>query len=191
MTVNAASGSDNDFAGNIVDSTSADHDSVALVLSGDGELTLSGTNAYSGGTTISGGTLNIAGDSSLGAAAGAVTFAGSGTLQAGADGILLNSGRPIDINSGVTGTIDTQGYNMTVAGVISGDGGLTKVRSGALTLTGANTYTGGATVIPWPVRLAFPRQAGRLARDQLGPICRRLRTRTVQIDFPCPPGDDP
>ena len=44
------------------------------------------------------------------------------------------------------GTIDTQGYNVSVPAVIYGDGGLTKTGSGTLTLSGANTYTG-ATVV--------------------------------------------
>ena len=45
---------DDDFAGNIIGNN------VALALSGSGELTLSGTNSYTGGTTVSGGTLDIA-----------------------------------------------------------------------------------------------------------------------------------
>jgi outer membrane autotransporter protein len=52
------------------------------------------------------------------------------------------------------GTIDTTSANATLAGVISGDGGLTKTGTGTLTLTGANSYTGGTTV-----------EAGRLIGD--------------------------
>ena len=80
------------------------------------------------------------------AAGGALTFSGNSTLQAGADGVALNSGRTININSGVAGTIDTQGYGMTVNGAIGGGGSLTKVGSGTLTLMVPSSFSGGATV---------------------------------------------
>ena len=51
LTVNSSSVSTT-FAGNIVNN-------VALALSGSGELILSGTDSYSGGTTVTGGTLDI------------------------------------------------------------------------------------------------------------------------------------
>jgi len=44
------------------------------------------------------------------------------------------------------GTIDTNGYDLAIAGVLSGTGSLTKIGIGTLTLTGANSYTGGTTV---------------------------------------------
>ena len=78
-----------------------------------------------------------------------MTFTGNSTLQAGNEGLTLNSARNITINSGVTATIDTASYNnLTIAGLISGPGGLKKISGGALTLTqtGYNTYTGGTTV---------------------------------------------
>ena len=53
-----------------------------LIKEGSGTLTLTGANAYTGGTTINGGTLSIAADSNLGDAAGALALSG-GTLQIG------------------------------------------------------------------------------------------------------------
>ena len=50
------------------------------------------------------------------------------------------------LNSGVTGTIDTQGNNMTITGVISGAGGLTEIGGGNLTLTANDTFSGATTV---------------------------------------------
>ncbi|MGA2254373.1 MAG: autotransporter-associated beta strand repeat-containing protein, partial [Thermoguttaceae bacterium] len=117
-----------------------------LIKSGSGTFTLTGTNTYSGGTQINGGILNINGDSALGAASAPLTFTGSGTLQAGVDAIVLNSNRNITVNSGMTATIDTQVFNMSIAGSIGGQGSLTKLGSGTLILSGSNTYAGPTTV---------------------------------------------
>ena len=61
LTVAPSSGATTTFAGNIIGND-------ALAISGSGELTLSGTNAYTGGTTVSGGTLDIAAPSACPAA---------------------------------------------------------------------------------------------------------------------------
>jgi outer membrane autotransporter protein len=45
------------------------------------------------------------------------------------------------------GTIDTQQGELTLSSVISGAGGLTKEGAGVLRLSGANSYTGGTTVL--------------------------------------------
>jgi fibronectin-binding autotransporter adhesin len=44
------------------------------------------------------------------------------------------------------GTIDTQGYDITVSQVLGGSGALAKSGAGVLTLSGANTYSGPLTV---------------------------------------------
>ena len=82
LTVNPTSGATT-FAGNIVDSTlSSTHGDVALTMSGNGELVLTGANAYSGGTTISAGTLEIAAASAL-PGSGLVSISGGGRLVLG------------------------------------------------------------------------------------------------------------
>ncbi|EGH2525090.1 autotransporter outer membrane beta-barrel domain-containing protein, partial [Salmonella enterica subsp. enterica serovar Orion] len=87
-----------------------------VVKSGDETLTLSGTNTYTGGTTISGGTLVASNVDALGT--GDVTD--NATLE-------LNTG----------GTFDN---------VISGSGQVVKSGDKTLTLSGANSYTGGTTI---------------------------------------------
>ena len=74
LTVAPSSGSTT-FAGNIIGNN-------ALALAGSGALTLSGTNAYTGGTTVSGGTLDIAAPSAL-SGSGLVTIAAGGRLVLG------------------------------------------------------------------------------------------------------------
>ncbi len=87
-----------------------------VVKSGDETLTLSGANTYTGGTTISGGTLVASNVEALGS--GDVTD--NATLE-------LNTGGDFDNNIGGTGSV-----------VKSGDK--------TLTLSGANSYTGGTTI---------------------------------------------
>jgi len=87
-----------------------------LTKIGLGTLILSGTNNYSGGTTVTAGILQ--GDTT--------------SLQGG-----------ITNNSQVTFNQNTNG---TYAGVISGTGSLTKEGTGTVILTGTNNYSGGTTV---------------------------------------------
>ncbi|MEI8195520.1 MAG: autotransporter-associated beta strand repeat-containing protein [Phycisphaerae bacterium] len=72
-----------------------------LTKIGQGQLTLSAANSYSGGTTMSAGTLNYGDPAALGA--GTLTVTGTSTLQAGLGGTLTNN---IVLNSGVAGTVD-------------------------------------------------------------------------------------
>jgi YVTN family beta-propeller protein/autotransporter-associated beta strand protein len=66
-----------------------------------------------------------------------------GTLQfAGAN---ISSTLPISLQS-AGGIFDTNGNNATLAGTISGPGGLTKIGAGTLTLSGSGTYTGATSV---------------------------------------------
>ncbi len=87
-----------------------------LVKTGLGNLTLAGANSFSGGTTISAGTLT-----------------GNTTSLQGA------------INNNSVVTFD-QASAGTHAGAISGTGSFVKTGAGNLTLTGFNSYSGGTTV---------------------------------------------
>jgi len=126
-------GSDTTFSGTISGSGS-------LVKVGEGTLTLSGNNSYTGGTLLNEGTLAVGSSRALGT--GTLTLADGTTLQAAADGLALaNAVRLL----GDT-TVDTQSNTLTLSGPISGTGGLDKIGSGTLTLTGASTYTGDTNV---------------------------------------------
>ena len=113
----------------------------ALIKAGAGTLALTGSNSYSGGTTITAGTLRIASDTALGSG-GSLSFNGTGaTLQLGAD---VTTARSYVLNS--AGTIDTNGFTLAQNGAISGTGALVKIGDGTLALGGSNSYSGGTTV---------------------------------------------
>ena len=110
----------------------------SLVKTGAGVLALTGANTYAGGTTINGGVLSVNADAALGGAGG-ITF-GGGTLQTAAG---ITSARSVTMSG--SGTFDTLGLDSTLSGVIGGGGTLSVLGAGKLTLTGANTLTGGVS----------------------------------------------
>jgi autotransporter-associated beta strand protein len=125
-----------------------------LTKAGAGILTLSGTNNYVGTTTVSAGVLRA------GAANGfnptsAHTIGASGTLRLNgfANAIGSLSGAGTIQNESATASVLTVGSSgsSTFSGVLengtlAGTLGVTKVGSGTLELSGANTYTGPTVV---------------------------------------------
>ncbi|WP_010299978.1 autotransporter domain-containing protein [Candidatus Odyssella thessalonicensis] len=110
----------------------------SLTKQGASSLTLSAANTYSGGTTIANGTVIINHHQSLGT--GAVTFTGTGTtLEIGSalSGAIANA---ITVNA--NSNLDTQGYNITLSGTITGTSTLRKLGTGILTLASANAFNG-------------------------------------------------
>lgn len=112
-------------------------------------LTLSNTNAYTGGTTVTAGTLTLGHATNTLADTGAVAVSG-GTLAIGANsdtvGAITLTGGSI---TGSTGTLTGSSYALqagTVSAKLGGLGALTKSSSGTVTLSGVNSYTGATTV---------------------------------------------
>jgi autotransporter-associated beta strand protein len=114
----------------------------SLTKVGSGTLTLTGANTYTGGTTVTGGLINFSSANNF----------GSGTITLNDGGLQWASGTSTDISSrlapfGSNGaTFDTNANDVTLASVLSGAGGLTKIGSGTLTLSGIDTYTGATAV---------------------------------------------
>jgi autotransporter-associated beta strand protein len=124
--------------------------SGTVVKLGTAKVTLSGTNNYSGVTSIEQGTLSISASNNLGDASTTndIRIANDATLQA-AGTFSLGADRDIAL-SGVGGTIEVTASNvLTTPGVISGDDcqTLTKTGTGTLVLTGANSYAGATNVL--------------------------------------------
>ncbi len=140
------------FAANLGDTTQG---ALGLAKLGPNTLTLTGTNTYTGVTTLSAGTINlgiaeIAGTSGpLGNSAasnpGSIVLNG-GTLQYSPSNNNDYSGRfSTAVNQGYN--VNTNGQTVTWATALTSNGGtLIKSGAGTITLTAANTYTGNTTL---------------------------------------------
>src|SRR5581483_11514639 len=122
-------GSTNSVQGSVVDNAALVFDQAATgtyagIISGTGSLTkqnagtliLTGANSYTGGTTITAGTLQ-------------------GNTSSLPGHIVNNAALVVD-----------QAATGTYAGIITGTGSLTKQNAGTLILTGTNSYAGGTTI---------------------------------------------
>ncbi|HDS6882669.1 autotransporter outer membrane beta-barrel domain-containing protein [Citrobacter sp. Cf224] len=125
-----------------------------------GTLILTGDNTYSGGTTITSGTLQVAGDTNLGAADTGIIFNG-GTLKYGE---AFDTARQVTLESG-GGTFDTNGHDVSLLTEVEGNGQLTKTGKGSLTLTLDNTYTGGTTIEQGVLQLGNGGDIGSIQGD--------------------------
>ena len=139
--------------------------SEAVTKLGSGTLILTGSNSYTGGTSLQAGTLQAGSATALGT--GYINFAG-GTLQYG-------SGVTTDFSSQFVGkgsqlySIDTNGNNVTFACSLNSVGGsLTKLGAGALTLAAANTYSGGTSLVAGTLITANPTALGTGVVKQTG-----------------------
>lgn len=125
-----------------------------------GTLVLNGTNTYAGGTTVSGGTLQVSQDANLGAAGTGLRLDG-GTLMYGAG---FDTARQVTIGAH-NGTIDTHGNAATLSTDVTGPGKLTKAGTGTLTLTADNSYAGGTAITGGTLQLGNGGTTGSIVGD--------------------------
>ncbi|NOS94478.1 MAG: hypothetical protein HOP30_21400, partial [Cyclobacteriaceae bacterium] len=143
-----------------------------LVKSGTGELSLSGANSFTGGVSLTNGTLDINNSSALGTIAGTFTING-GTINNTSAGAITTLNYPQAWNADFTFTgtqnlnfgtgavtpnsnriVAVTGGTLTVNGVIGGGAvSITKEGAGTLIIGGSNTFTGGAIINAGVLRL--------------------------------------
>jgi autotransporter-associated beta strand protein len=148
-----ASSSNSTYSGVI----SGSGQTVTLGPSAAGTLTLSGSNLYTGGTFVQGGTLKTANPGALGT--GGLTLSSGGTLDldglanltvpslSGAGGTILTSTGSSTLTVNTATGVSTN-YSGTIANGTNGTGTLAFAKSGngTLRLSGTGSYTGGTTV---------------------------------------------
>ncbi len=149
--------------------TSSGHARINGVLSGAGGLNVAGkgaslleltaANTYTGGTVLTSSTLLVSSDENLGAASGTLTFNGGTLVNTAA----FSTGRSMTLNT-TNDTFQTD-VDLAVNGVISGSGSLSKTGSGALILTGANTYAGGTTITAGTLQVGNGGTTGSISGD--------------------------
>ena len=143
--------------------TGAISGSGGFVKTGSAIMAISGNNTFTGGTTISQGTLRVASSTALGASGSTVTINSGVTIDANPTTTLVNYSyvingsfnylgtRALNLGSGsvtlnANATITSYGTNdLTIGGVVSGAYNLIKAstNTGDLAITNtANTYTG-------------------------------------------------
>jgi len=167
LTLNPGAGVTDTYSGGIADGASG----MTLTKSGLGMQILSGTNTYTGITTVSAGTLEFANLSALNfgasttatqltTASGATTAFGVGTggftsaqINSLSTSLITNATATTGFKNGSFIGFDTTGADFTYGTAITNATstgtnvlGLTKLGSNALILTGTNTYTGATTV---------------------------------------------
>jgi fibronectin-binding autotransporter adhesin len=114
----------------------------ALTQIGTGTTILTGTNTYAGGTTISAGTLQIGNGGTTGSIVG---------------------------NIGDNGTLAiNRSDSLTLAGLISGTGGLRQIGSGMTFLTANDTYAGGTTITGGTLVIGQGGTSGAIAGNVTG-----------------------
>ena len=151
LTLGAGQTWANNDATNPVTVNAALGGSGALATAGGGLIVLAGNNtAYTGNVTVGTGTVRLANANAAGAASG--NLAVNGTLDLNGSSASkndLSGGSSGVITSGVAGAVSAVFNSGTYAGSIASGSGtvaLVKNGGGTLTLTGANTYTGGTTI---------------------------------------------
>jgi autotransporter-associated beta strand protein len=155
------------FSGQLADNGTG---AVSLRKTGAGIWTVSGSNTYTGGTELNAGTLSLGSAGAIGSS-GTISFNG-GTLQATAINTTDYSSRFSNAD-GQQYRIDTNSQNVTLATALtsmataltSTGGSLTKLGAGTLTLTAANTYTGGTTISAGTVSVGDGSITGSIVGD--------------------------
>ncbi len=120
-------------------------DITAATLISSGNSVLNGT-ASAGTVTVNSGTLTLGAANRFTGAPDVTILNGASLVLGGAETFGSLAGAGALTLGGAPLTVGSSGASTTFSGAINGNGGLTKVGSGTLTLSGPNSYTGPTTL---------------------------------------------
>jgi autotransporter-associated beta strand protein len=132
--VNQGSATDLTIAANISGSPAG-----GLVKSGNGLLTLCGSNSYSGGTTVSSGTLQVGN--------------GNSNVSLGSGPVFVNANSMLNFDLGNT---------LAIANPITSGGEVSLVGAGTVVFTASNTYSGGTAITSGTLQIGNGGASGSL-----------------------------
>ncbi len=127
----------------------------ALNTAGSGTVTLTAANTFSGATSIGAGSLVLAHSNALQNSTLTLGATGTPVFDSAVAGHAFTLGalsglRDLALADNASGpvalAVGQNNASTAYSGVLSGDGSLTKQGTGTLTLSGANTFRGGATI---------------------------------------------
>jgi len=176
----AGSNQNSTFSGNITSSIGVG--SVEKV--GTGAIDLTGTNNYTGGTTLTNGTFGITTDSNIGGASSSINFNG-GILRINGTTLTTMGSHVVNWSSFNGGfDIATSSNTFTVNSNISGTGSMTVAGAGILVLSGANSYTGGTILKGGELSITSPSNFGGATKaiTFAGGILRTVGTSPTDIN---------
>lgn len=153
------------------------------IISGSGNVfatnsvQVRGENTYTGTNSVSGGFLCIDRDRNLGAVPltftpNNLTLTGGGNLSTyiATSPVVLDANRGITLTAGNTGGFDVTSQPLTIQGVITGAGTLSKNGGGELIVPAINTYTGRTNVNFGTVTISTVKNVGDTSGSSLGNV---------------------
>ena len=114
-----------------------------------GTLQITAATTFTGGISLLGGTLAVSADNDLGDPANSLTISSGSSFRALAS---FSSSRPVTASGGSISVDPT--FNLTLAGSLGGTGALTKTGAGTLTITSPSSATGAINISAGTLSLA-------------------------------------